>query len=416
MRRRSTLLVIGALLAATACSPTVPTPRWYGTYFPRIAGTATTVNHIGAWTDDRWFASMSATTTSGGGGSMQLELFPRTAAGGSPTGPPITVPLPTTIGLGGPMGEHVIAVGSDQIEFVRETAGTWALAGSLALPLGYQLSAMTDRWLAARRVPGAPGATGDGEVRLYSIDASGSSVTATLAATVGPDPSWSVELREGFGHFVALDGGVLAVSAHGFNAPTPGAVRIFHDVAGTWTPVQSLGGGSGDAAQFGWSVAVDDGAAVDRLVLAPQSDTGNQVDIYADAGGGFALEQTLLPGPPDPTAGWPELFGYAVAIDGNLLAVTAHAASVPSAQPGHDDVPVGHVRIFRLRSAGWTKEADVPTFHDPEVAGVKAEAPSRLQVAAGHVAVTQFVTPDPPDGCSFPCFTFGFDAWSLDRH
>ena len=153
---------------------------------------------------------------------------------------------------------------------------------------------MTDDWLVARRVPGDPAFTGDGQVLVLSVDTSGPSVSAAQVATLGPDPSWPAALREGFANAVALDGDLLAVGAVGLSAPTAGGVRVFRAGPGGWAPTQSLGG-TVEPSTFGRTLAVDDGVSVDRLVIGPQ---GNSiptlaVDVLADSGGGFVLEQRL---------------------------------------------------------------------------------------------------------------------------
>jgi hypothetical protein len=87
---------------------------------------------------------------------------------------------------------------------------------------------------------------------------------------------------------------------------------------------------------------------------------------------------------------------------------------VASADPGHARVGVGHVLVYR-RHAAWSREAKVRTFPDPYEPGVVSAYPYALQAAGDHVAVTVLVSTDPPEGCPFPCFSIGFEAWSLDR-
>jgi len=275
---------------------------------------------------------------------------------------------------------------------------------------------MTDRWLAARRVPGAPGASGDGQVRMYSLEASGPTVVATLATTLSPDPAWPVALREGFGRAVAAYGHIIAVSGSGYSGPSPGGVRVFRATAGTWSAVQSLGGGTAPQS-FGNTVAVDDGPTVDRLVVGTQfpSPPSLGLEIHADTGSGFTLEQSLTPDPLLPDASGGLLFGSTVALDGDLLAVTARSATVASAEVGHAPVTVGYVQMFRRGPVAWTREAEVGTFTSPYDPDVVSAYPFRLQAADTHVAASVIVNPDPPVGCTFPCFNIGLEAWSLDR-
>jgi hypothetical protein len=421
MRRR---LVSGLVMTATVllagCAPDpAPTASWRGTRIARSVSAGTAVNFVGAWTDQDWFATVRTTTPSSGTGTAELLVYPRSGPAGRTLGTPQVSTLPPGVGITGPLGEHVVALptGTGAL-FYRPVAGTWGPAGSVTVPDGYQVSAVTDRWLAARRVPGAPGATGDGEVRLYALDTSGTDVVATPAATLGPDPIWPTALREGFGQQVALDGDLLAVSASGFNAPSPGGVRMFRATAGSWAPVQSLGAGSAPQ-RYGAAIAVDDGATVDRIVVATQYDALLTIglDVLADTGtgGGFVAEQSLVPDTTQPDQSGGLLFGSSLALDGDLLALTARSTTVASVQADHAPVTVGHVQVFRRGPATWAREGEVGTFTVPYDAGVASAYPYRLQTAGGHVAVTVLANPDPPAGCQFPCFSIGFEAWSLDR-
>jgi hypothetical protein len=405
-----------AVVALAGCTPDpAPAHRWVSTRFAYQRDDVTTVSWFGAWTDAQWFASVRVESpTTPGPSDVRLQVFPREGTGGSRLGTPQDVPLSGVVGFPSLIGEHVIAVVGTPTTFVRQTAGRWAAAGTFDLELGYQPMAMDDHWLVVRKALGEPGALGDGEVRVYALDTTGPTVTATLAATLGPDPVWPAELRAGFGRAVALDGDLLAVGANRTDQPGPGAVRAFRADARTWGPVASFGAGVDDPSWFGDAVAVDDGASVDRLAISTQAGTGRAVEVLADSGGGFAPEDLLTPGPTDPTAHGPDIFGSALAIDGDRLAATSHRASVPSADPSHPRVDVAHVSVFR-HGTTWAPETEVATYVDPTQAGVISTYPIELHLVGTHVAVSQIVTPDPPPGCPFPCFAIGFEAWSIDR-
>jgi hypothetical protein len=390
---------------------------------PRTSSATEVVNHFGAWTDDQWFATVRATTPVGGSGTtIALEVRRRQGPAGSVLGATQTVPLTADVGFGGPLGEHVIALGGTAppgepvpVRFFRPVAGVWGAAGTATLPAGFQLSAMTDDWLVARRVPGDPSFTGDGEVRIYRIDTSGSAVTATFVTVLGPEPSWPAALREGFATAVALDGDLLAVGATGVSAPTPGGARLFRWNGTDWTAAQSLGGVSRPAF-FGRSLAVDDGATVDRLVIGPVGDNLATlgIDVLADSGAGFTLEQRLDHDEAAPDLSGGSYFASSVAIDGPLLALTTRTRTVASSAPGHAPVTVGDVATYR-RGATWVRERELTPSPDPADAGIRSALTGRLQAAGNHMAASVFVTPDEPPGCVFPCFVFGFEAWSIDR-
>lgn len=419
----ATIVTAAALLAA-GCAPPGPTPpRWTSTRVPRTASATEVVNRYGAWTDEQWFATVRVVTPIGGSGtSISLEVQPRQGPGGSQLGAAQSLPLTSDVGFGGPVGEHVVALGGTAppgqpttVRFYRPTAGVWAESGSTTLPAGYQMSAMTDDWLVARRVPGDPSFSGDGEVRVFAVDTAGAQVSATQVASLGPDPSWPTALREGFGNAVALDGNLLAVGAVGMTAPTAGGVRVFRAGPAGWAPAQSLGGTT-EPSTFGRTLAVDDGTSVDRLVIGPQGTSipTLAIDVLADDGTGFALEQRL-----DRNAGLADAsngsyFAAAMAIDGPMLAITSRTTTVASADPAHAPVTVGHVTAYR-RGGTWYRDAEVDVFPTPYDAGVRSALPARLQLAGNHIATSLWVTPDEPPGCVFPCFVLGFESWSLDR-
>lgn len=415
MRRilAAVVIVMSVGLVGAACAPApAPPPTWHATRVARIGG-PTTVNQIGAWTNGSFFATVRLTSEPLAAGTAELVLRPR----GGTAATEQVVPLAGT-GLGGPMGAGDL-VGVDSgttVQFVRRSAGTWAAAGTFALPTDWSLYAMSDRWMVIRRVPMGPGV--DGAVRVYGLDASGPAVTAALSADLEPDPTWPAALREGFGTpAIALDGDLLAVAAQGLFSPAPSGVRVFRFTSGAWSPVQSLGATPGGPYGYGRALAVDDGPTVDRIAMSPQADLPAlpTVEVLADTGSGFALEQAIPPTAlPDAEGG--AAFGLGLALDGNLLAVALRADEVPSAEPGHDPVAVGHVQMFRRGSSSWVREADVATFSSPFEADTVSSRPFRLTAAGNTVAVTQLVTPDPPVGCQFPCLSFGFEAWYLERY
>ena len=423
-RVRTIGIALLAAVAAAACAPPTPNPpSWTTTRLARTATPTEVVNRFGAWTDDDWFATVRAVTPIGGAGTtISLDVHPRQGPAGSQLGTPQSLPLSADVGFGGPIGEHVIALGGTAppgdpvpVRFFRPVAGVWGAAGSATLPAGFQLAAMTDDWMVARRVPGDPSFSGDGEVRVYQVDTAGPSVTATFVTALGPDPAWPAALREGFTNAVALDGDLLAVGAVGLSAPTAGGVRVFRAGPGGWAPAESLGG-TVEPSTFGRTLAVDDGASIDRLVIGPQgtSIATLAVDVLADSGGGFVLEQRL-----DRNAGLPDAsngnyYAASIAIDGPTLALTARTSTVASADPLHPPVTVGHVTTYR-RYGTWVREAEVGVFPTPFDAGVRSSLPGRLQLSGSHLAASVFVTPDEPPGCVFPCFVFGFEAWSIDR-
>ena len=426
-RRRGVLAAVVAIgLAAAACGPPPPPPpagpTWDATQIPRTVAPSSITNHLGAWTDDDWFATLrvSSPIGSGTGPSAELLVFPRTGPDGAGLGTPQEITPSIDPSLVGPVGESVIGLGgSGAFEFFREDAGTWSSIGTFALAEGQQYLALTDDWLVLRTISFDSGAVT--AVQAHPLDVSGPSVVVGPPQSVLPDPSWSSALQEGFGARAALDGGVLAVAARGASAPAPPGVRVFRDVGGVWVPQLSLGGVTGGPEQFGEGLAVDDGAAVDRIALGVRDAFGqpSRVEVFADDGGGFVADSVVERDASESDTFDGALFGASIALEGPLLAVSGRGVEVPTADPAADPVTVADVQLFRSTSTvpgdAWQREAAIPTSVVPAPTGVISAVPFALQAAANHVAVNVFVQPEPPPGCVFPCFVLGFEAWSLTR-
>ena len=418
--RGATAAAVACIAMTTACAPpddgTPPTTTWTTTRFPFTQAPDANVSRIGAWTSEDAFAYLEWTVPTGGTGSAELVIHPRTGPGGNDLGTPQRVPA--VVSADGPKGENFIGLGSSvptgetEVTFYRPESGTWGADGSVTVPSGYEFAALTDDWLVARMRIGAPGAS-TGSVLMYPLDSTGGSIQAGQPVAVGPDPSWPVELQQGFGRRVDADGDLLAVSSAPYGTSGAGVVTVFEQSGGSWSPTQTLTSPIG-ANLFGNSLAIDDGAAVDRLALGPQGDSlaNLGVDVYADDGDGFELEQSIpRPAAPDLLDGM--LLAYGIDLDDDLLAFTTRSTDVASSETGHARVKVGHVALHRLGTAGWVLEDELRLGADPYDADVVQALPSTVDIAAGHVAVSLLVTGDPPPGCSFGCFNIGFEAYSL---
>lgn len=420
-RRRIRRLVVGvaALAAVAACTPDAPVvPNWVSTGIQRTTSGTTATNFAGAWTDDQWAATIELVGSPSGTIGTVL-VSPRSGAGGSVLGTPQRIT--PTIGVGFPrlMGTHVLSIVGAQgvtpaVEFFRPTAGVWSSIGVQQLPTDEIAIAATDQWLFTRTDARTAGV--ESVIRVRPIDTTGATVTMGAPVILPPDPAWSAVQREGFGvPSVAADGNLVIVGTQGGSTPAQGALRVFRYAAGVWAPVLTLGGTAADPMNFARAAAVDDGATVDRIAFGPASDLIPQVEVYADTGSGFVHEQTILRDPTKPddiSTGM--IFGNALALDGDMLATSSRIVRIPSATPGHADVRSGYVQIYR-HGTTWAPEAEVAAFTNPATAGVTSALPLLMQAFGNHIAVLEIVAPDPPAGCTFPCFTFGYQAWSIDR-
>ncbi len=421
--RRAAAVVVACLAVATACAPpddgTPPSTTWTSTRFPFTQSATERVSRIGAWTSEDAFAYLEWTVPVGGTGSAELVIHPRTGPGGNDLGTPQRVPA--EVSIDGLKGEHFIGIGRSvttgetEVTFYRPESGIWGADGSVTIPTFYEFAALTDDWLVARRQLGAPGDF-TGSILMYPLDPTGSSIQAGAPVTIEPDPNWPLELQQGFGRRVVVDGDLLAVSTAPYGVDGPGSVSIYEQSGGTWTPTQTLTSPLA-ANLFGNYLAIDDGATVDRLVLAPQGNSMETlgVDVYADDGDGFELEQSI-PRSSDPDLQGGMLLGHSIAIDDDLLVFSTRSTEVASSEPGHAPVKVGHIALHRLGTSGWELEDELRFGADPYDADVIQALPWKVDLAAGHVAVSLLVTGDPPPGCgSFGCINLGFEAVSLDR-
>lgn len=88
-----------------------------------------------------------------------------------------------------------------------------------------------------------------------------------------------------------------------------------------------------------------------------------QVDVYADRGDGWRLEQSFH-GEPVAIEGWGAYLGEAVALDGDLLAVGA-AGEAPVGDFGNDGFRSGAVHLYRF-DGQWVEEARL-SLPDPNL-------------------------------------------------
>jgi hypothetical protein len=151
-----------------------------------------------------------------------------------------------------------------------------------------------------------------------------------------------------FGAAVAVDGdiavaGAPADSAQGiYNA---GSAYIFARDPSGWTQVAKLEASDpAEFSQFGYAVAVDG----DTLAVGARYDAGNAGAVYVFTRSDTAWTQQAKLVPPDPASA-PE-FGCAVALDGDTLVAGAPA----DAEAGFN---AGAAYVFIRSGTGWTQQA-----------------------------------------------------------
>jgi hypothetical protein len=233
-------------------------------------------------------------------------------------------------------------------------------------------------------------ANGSGAVYVFRRSGSTWAQEAYLkASNTGPG--------DGFGVSVALDGDTLAVgawdedsNATGVNgdqadnsAPHSGSVYVFRRSGSTWAQEAYLKASNTDGVEdcgssceypgdtFGSSVALEG----DTLAVGARGEAsnatgvnGNQADnsafdsgavyVFRRSGSTWAQEAYLKAS----NTGAGDLFGYSVALDGDILAVGAfgeasNATAVNGNQADNSATNSGAVYVFRRSGSAWAQEA-----------------------------------------------------------
>jgi hypothetical protein len=170
-------------------------------------------------------------------------------------------------------------------------------------------------------------------------------IALTEARFYAGDPAASAN----FGAAIATDGAMAVVGAPG--AGGTGAAYVFEYAGGAWTESAKLSPSDGMAAdQFGASVAIQGGTIV---VGAPGNDeaAGNGGAAYVFTGGGAAWTEgdKLLPSDVSDHS-----FGFSVDLDGDTIAVGG-----PYHDSGTTNS--GAVYIFNPGSSGWEETVRLAT-------------------------------------------------------
>ena len=182
-----------------------------------------------------------------------------------------------------------------------------------------------------------------GAVYLFTLDAQGASKVATLSATDG-------ELADSFGASVAVSDDSVLVGAPGVILAelNEGAAYLFERQGDTWTEVAKLRRETtGRNDMFGSAVALDGDVAV---VGAPGADTAGTDSgtalAYERRAGKWEQVSALTP----QSAGAGDRLGSAVAVAGDLILIGASG----DVQTGEDP---GNAYLFERTDEGWREVA-----------------------------------------------------------
>jgi len=186
------------------------------------------------------------------------------------------------------------------------------------------------------------------------------------AFTAGQGPVEEFRLAAGdptdaaeFGRSVAMDGNLVAVGAGGADADsvsTAGAVYLFKRQGQGYVPEAKLvAPDATEGAEFGRAVAIQGDTVIVGARFAQVGDLSKAGAVYVfkkHQGSWRFVDKITSPEPADE-----DNFGRALAVQGNLLVVTARKENLNAAD-------VGAAYVFTRRNGEWTNTAKI-TASDP---------------------------------------------------
>lgn len=194
----------------------------------------------------------------------------------------------------------------------------------------------------------------DGDTAIIGAPAANGNASASGAAYIFQYKSgkWTQSAKlissdgaggDSFGSSVAIDGDTIAIGAKGQDAAgaNAGAVYLFTRMGGTWTEVDKLLPSSAGDTWFGYTIALDgDTLAVGGPYRNSGVTNSGAVYIFRRDASGWGEEKRFATG--GGGAVLSDLFGWSVALRGNLLVVGAYL----------DDV----AHVYNRTASGWVKK------------------------------------------------------------
>lgn len=215
---------------------------------------------------------------------------------------------------------------------------------------GYSVDASGD-WVIVGSVAAMGLVPQSGAAYLYDSGAGWSQVQKLIASD-GED----LDL---FGHDVAIDGNFAAIGADNAGPSNHGAVYIFERIGQTWVEQQRIDAPDPENSKFGRAVDIDgDLLVVGDWVAGPAADGAAYVYRYDGTTWAFEFE-TLAPGVQPGSA-----VGRAVAVDGDFVAVGA-----PEDFPEDASAFVGSVYIYQRQGPIWVESQITTMTGEPQVFG-----------------------------------------------
>ena len=278
-------------------------------------------------------------------------------------------------------------VNSGHVRIYKDVTGTWTQVGTdingeaASDSSGISVSLSPDGSVVAIGANGnADNGVNSGHVRIYKdVLGTWTQIGMSIDGETSDDNSGtSVSLNS--------DGSVVAIGAHrnDGNGSNSGHVRIYEDVAGTWTQVGTDIDGEAIDDRSGTSVSLSSDGSV--VAIGANRNDGNgsnsgHVRVYKDVLGTWTQVGTDIDGE---AAG--DLSGHSVSLssDGSIVAIGA----VANAGNGLNS---GHVRIYKDVAGTWTL---VGVDIDGEAAGDNSGRSLSLSSDGSVVAIGAFLNAD----------------------
>lgn len=237
----------------------------------------------------------------------------------------------------------------------------WVLTTSCALPyteslirssdggsgLGYSVDVEGDTAVAGAYMATVNGKVGQGAAYVFERTGTTWTQTAKLTAADG-------QAGDHFGADVCVSGNFLAVGADLDDDATTGtdtgAVYVFEKVAGVWTQrakLQAADGAVGD--QFGYRLALQGDLLAVTAYGHDTAGLGNAGQVYLYRRNGIAWTESQRLAASDPEAA--ASFGWTLGLDGPVMAVGAFYRSVSGA------TQAGAVYVFEDLGSAWSETA-----------------------------------------------------------
>ena len=260
----------------------------------------------------------------------------------------------STVAIGASSNLSLFGSMVGQVRVYKNIAGTWTqigadIDGEAAYDnSGFSVAISSDGTTVAIGAPyNSGGSNNAGQVRVYK----------NMAGTwtkIGADIDGEAQ-NDQYGESVAIssDGTTVAIGAlyNGGGGSEAGRVRVYKNIAGTWTKIGADIDGEAAYDRSGESVAISsDGSTV--AIGAPFNDGGGssagQVRVYQNIAGTWTKIGADIDG-----EAANDNSGYSVAIssDGSTVAIGApYNSGVGSS--------AGHVRVYQFVAGTWTKIGD----------------------------------------------------------